>query len=93
MTSVLERIVRQGIADGDFTASDPGGTARVIVALIQGTQDHASRLFIGRQRAEVTFDEVASLFAAFQEALDRILGLRPGRLSLVDPPTLRTWFD
>jgi AcrR family transcriptional regulator len=92
LSPVLLRILRQGIADGDFTASNPEGTAHVIVALIQGSQEEASRLFVGRQRGEVTIEEVESLFAAFQEALDRILGLRPGRLSLVDPPTLRTWF-
>jgi AcrR family transcriptional regulator len=92
LTPVLVRILRQGIDDRDFTATDAEGTAHVIVALVVGTQDEAARLFVARQRDEVTFEQVESHFAAFQEALDRVLGLRPGRLSLVDPPTLRTWF-
>lgn len=92
LSPVLVRILRQGIADGDFTATDPEGTAHVIVALVQGSQEQASRMFVARQRNEVTFEQVEALFAAFTEGLDRILGLRPGRLSLVDPPTLRTWF-
>ena len=37
-------------------------------------------------------DKVTRTFAALSEALDRILGLEPGRLPLTDPPTLRTWF-
>lgn len=92
MTPVLERILRQGMDDGEFTASNAAGTADVIVALIVGIQDEAVRLFVARQRKEVEYDEVVSFFAAYSEAVDRVLGLEPGRLSLTDPPTLQTWF-
>jgi AcrR family transcriptional regulator len=92
MTPVLERILRQGIAEGEFTAKSADGTADVIVALIVGIQDEASRLFVRRQANEVSFEDVVRLFAAYTEALDRILGLEPGRLSLTDPPTLQLWF-
>jgi hypothetical protein len=40
----------------------------------------------------VTLAEVTDHFEAYAEALTRILGYRAGRLSLVDPPTLRLWF-
>jgi AcrR family transcriptional regulator len=92
MTPVLEVILRQGAAEGEFTATDPEGTARVVVALILGSQEQASQLFVARQANEIGFDEVERIFAAFSQALDRILGLPPGRLSLTDPPTLRLWF-
>src|SRR5215510_6921572 len=48
MTPVLETIMRQGIAEGDFTATSVEGTADVIVALIVGIQDEAVRLFVAR---------------------------------------------
>lgn len=92
LTPVLERIVRQGVDEGDFTPSDPEATARVIVALVQGSQEQATQLFVARQAGEIDFEEVVRSYAAFSEALDRILGLRPGRLSLTDPPMLREWF-
>jgi AcrR family transcriptional regulator len=92
LSPVLLRILEQGIADGEFSAADPEGTAHVIVALIQGVQEEASRLFVRRQAREVEFEDVERLFGAYSEALDRILGLEPGRLSLTDPPTLRMWF-
>jgi AcrR family transcriptional regulator len=92
MTPVLERILRQGIAEGEFTAKSAEGTADVIVAIIVGIQDEASRLFVLRQANKVSFEDVVRLFAAYTEALDRILGLEPGRLSLTDPPTLQLWF-
>jgi len=92
LTPVLEQILRQGVADGEFSAADPDATARVIVALIQGSQEQATQLFVARQANEIEFEDVERVFAAFAEALDRILGLEPGRLSLTNPPTLRMWF-
>ncbi|HTK43876.1 MAG TPA: TetR/AcrR family transcriptional regulator [Patescibacteria group bacterium] len=92
MTPILERVVQQGIDEGDFTATSAEGTADVIVALILGIQDEAGRLFVARQANEVQFEDVVRLFGAYSEAMDRILGLQPGRLSLTDPPTLAMWF-
>ena len=92
LTPVLLQILEQGIADREFTASDAEGTAHIVIALIQGVQEEASRLFVKRQAGEIEFEDVERLFRAYTEALDRILGLEPGRLSLTDPPTLRTWF-
>jgi AcrR family transcriptional regulator len=92
LSPVLVAILQQGTADGEFSATDPEGTAHVLIALIQGLQEEASRLFVKRQAREIEFEDVERLFGAYAEALDRILGLRPGQLSLPDPPTLRTWF-
>jgi AcrR family transcriptional regulator len=92
LTPVLRRVLEQGIADGEFTATDPEGTAHVLIALIQGLQEEASRLFVRRQAREIEFEDVERLFRAYADALDRVLGLEPGRLSLPDPPTLRIWF-
>jgi AcrR family transcriptional regulator len=92
LTPVLLRILEQGRAEGAFTAIDPEGTAHVLIALIQGLQEEASRLFLRRQAREIEFEDVERLFRAYSDALERILGLEPGRLSLPDPPTLRIWF-
>lgn len=92
MTPTLVRILRQGIDDGEFSIVDPAATARVIVTLVQGVQDAATELFVARQAKEIELGEVEAVFAAFTDALERILGLEPGRLSLTDPPTLRMWF-
>jgi AcrR family transcriptional regulator len=93
LTPVLVRILRQGIDEGEFTTTDPEASARVVVALILGSQEEASRLFVERQANAVSYADVERTFAAFSDALDRILGLQPGRLSLTDPPTLRAWFS
>ena len=92
LTPVLERILRQGADSGELSASEPEGTARVVVALILGSQEEAGRLFVARQSDAASFEDVERHFAAFEEAFNRILGLAPGRLSLTDPPTMRLWF-
>lgn len=92
MKPTLVRILSQGIADGEFTATDPDGTADVLVTMILGGQEEATDLFVASQAGRVTFDDVVRHFEAYDEALTRILGYRAGRLSLVDPPTLRLWF-
>lgn len=93
MTPLLQGLVTQGCADGDFTASDPESTARVLVSLIQGTQELASQLFVECQSGETTVEEVVRIFDASTEAVERILGLPPRSLVLVDPETLRSWFN
>jgi AcrR family transcriptional regulator len=92
MRPVLVAIIRQGTDEGDFTVVDPEGTADVIVTMILGGQEEATELFVARQAGRVSFDDVVRHFDAYADALARILGYRPGRLSLTDPPTLQLWF-
>lgn len=92
MTPALVAILQQGVAEGDFTATHPDACARVIVALIQGTQEQASNLFVARQAKEIEYAEVERVFAAYTEAVERILGVPVGSLSLTDPPTMQLWF-
>lgn len=91
MSGVLATIVREGVDRGEFTATDPEATANVVVALLLGGQEDAAQLFLARQANTVPYEAVERHFAAFSEALGRILGV-PGSLSLTDPPTLRLWF-
>ena len=91
VSTVLATIIREGVATGEFTASDPEGTANVVLALLLGGQEDAAELFLARQAGTVTFQAVERHFAAFSEALGRVLGL-PGSLWLTDPATLRLWF-
>jgi AcrR family transcriptional regulator len=92
MTPLLIRLVRQGVADGDFTATDPDSTAQVLVAVIQGSQEVALKQFVGCQSGEITVDDVIRVFASYTEAVERILGAPAGSLALVDPAMLRMWF-
>jgi AcrR family transcriptional regulator len=91
LVPLLSEIVAQGIAEG-FTARSPRETARVVVSLILGANQTAVDLYVARQADAVTFDEVLRNFAAYTDALERILGTPPGSLRLADEATLRHWY-
>jgi len=89
----LAAIIRQGVAEGSFTLADPDQMARVVLSLILDTGDEAGQLFLARQAGEIEFDVVRQRIETYETALERVLGLDAGGLSLVDEPTLRLWFD
>jgi AcrR family transcriptional regulator len=88
----IERIVRQGIAEGSFTTTYPEHLARVLVALMQGMGELAMELWVGRQDDTVTLEDVKRTFDAYQEAFERIVGVPPGSLRFLDEPTIEFWF-
>jgi AcrR family transcriptional regulator len=92
MTPLLTTIVRDGAATGEFTASHPAETAGVLVSLIQGANEAAADLYVEAHAGAIDLDHVEHAFAAYTEALERILGVAPGTLTLIDRAMLRLWF-
>jgi AcrR family transcriptional regulator len=91
MTGLLETILRQGVADGDFTVTDPEATAHVLVGLIQVVQERAGQLFVARQDGRIELSEVERMFAAYREAFERTVGLPPDTMRFIDRETLLIW--
>ena len=92
LTPVLLGVVAQGVDEGVFRVRSVAGTAEVLVALVLGANEKASRLWLARQAGEVSFDEVESILAAFGEAFERVLDLPSGSLTLVSTDTLHQWY-
>lgn len=92
VTGPVAAIIRQGIAEGSFTLSDPDQMARVVLALILDAGDEAGELYLARQTGAMDIDHVRARLATYAIAIERILGVPPGRLHLVDEPVLQTWF-
>ena len=92
VTPHIAAIIRQGISEGAFALTDPDQMARVVLALILDTGDEAGELFLARQQGEVDFDTVKRRFETYQIALERLLGVAPGELALIDDEMLQLWF-
>jgi AcrR family transcriptional regulator len=92
LTPLVASIVRQGVAEGTFAVGSPDDAARVFVSLVLGANDTATRLYVARQAATVTYEEVRSALWAYGEAFERILGAHPGSLTFVDESVLREWY-
>jgi AcrR family transcriptional regulator len=91
LTPVLAAIVRQGRAEGAFTAGSPNDTASVLVALWQGLNEVANQLWVARQSNTVTLQAIERTVSAYLEAFERILGMPAGSLPF-DRRTLHEWF-
>jgi AcrR family transcriptional regulator len=93
ITPCLGRIIRQGAEEGAFSASSPEHAAAILVAMLNGSSDEIGRLALDRQDGRVTFEEVEGFMSAYEEAIERVLGLPPDSFVLVDTPALHVWFD
>ena len=87
------QIIRQGISEGTFSLTQPEEMARVALALMMDTGDEAGQLYAARHAGEISLDEVRQRISTYEAAIERLLGVVPGTLQLVDEPTLRTWFE
>jgi AcrR family transcriptional regulator len=92
VTPLLARIVAQGQAEGQFEGNSPDDVARVLVSLIQAVNEAGVELYFARQANTITFEAVELRFGAYREAFERILGLPPGSLPIIDHSTMRQWF-
>jgi AcrR family transcriptional regulator len=92
LAPLLAPIIRQGTAEGVFSATSPDDAARVLVSLMQGSSEVAGELYVARQAGTVTYDQVQRTLAAYTEAFERILGMPAGSMA-IDEPMLRLWFD
>jgi AcrR family transcriptional regulator len=92
LVPLLASIVEQGRAEGVMSVDSSEGAARVVVSLMQGAQDLALELLLARRADSIPFEAVGASIAAYTGAVERILGVHPGALVLMDEPTLRFWF-
>jgi AcrR family transcriptional regulator len=89
---LLGRVIDQGVAEGSFRVADPEGTARVVVALMQGMNDEAVDLYLANARGEATREDAYRLFDSFAPALDRILGVSGEPIRFLDRSVIDEWF-
>ena len=89
----IAAIIRQGIAEGTFSLADPDQMARVVLALVLDVGDEAGQLWLARQAGSIDYDTVRRRFDTYYVALERVLGVAPGTLQLLDEGTLRLWFE
>ncbi len=89
---MMAAVLRQGVAEGTMTVSSADHAAVILTALFAGSADALRRLLLDRLDGRLPYEEVERFIHAYDEAIERILGLRPGSFSLIDDDTMRTWF-
>jgi AcrR family transcriptional regulator len=92
LTPLLAEIVRRGTSEGSFSVTSPEHAAGILVALLAVSGDAMSQLFLDRLAGRVPFQDVEHAVDAYDEAVERILGLPMGSFRMIDEATLRFWF-
>jgi AcrR family transcriptional regulator len=92
-SGLMARIIRQGTAEGVMSPSFPDHAATILTAVFTGTADTVRQYALDRQDGRVNFEEVSQFMHAYEEAIERVLGVPPGSFTLIDLASLRTWFD
>lgn len=92
VSPLLTRILLQGIEESVLTATYPEQSGEVILSLILDLSETLGVLFCSTDADHSMQSRIASTVSAYTEALERVLGVAPGSLQLVDERTLREWF-
>lgn len=89
---LLARVLRQGVAEGTMGVSSADHAAVILTALLSGSTDAIRRLLLDRLDGRIAYEEVERFVHAYDEAIERVLGLAPGSFVLIDDESMRTWF-
>lgn len=92
---MLTRVFQQGNQEGSFQVERPEQTGQVIMSLFQGVGETIARQMLaleGRDR-QAALQEMLDTAAAYNLAIERMLGAPRGTFDLFDAETLRKWID
>jgi AcrR family transcriptional regulator len=91
---LFARVLDQGSQDGSFAVVDPAETARLIIHLGTFLHDAFGEAW---KHAASDLPGAVALFGrrvdAYARALERILGLLPGTVALIDSDTIRLFLE
>ncbi len=90
---MLAEIIRQGVREGAMATRFPDEAGAILLAIFQGLSDTiVGHLLLAGKAQDVDLPRMESLFAAYNDAVERILGTPAGSLPLVDPALVKEWF-
>src|SRR6266702_379954 len=89
---LFAEIIRQGNQEGVMTATSPDQVGEVIMSLAQDVGETIGALLLSFDAERDDMQRVERTVAVYTDAIERVLGVPPGALSLVDDQTLKEWF-
>jgi AcrR family transcriptional regulator len=89
---LLAGVIRQGVQEGVLTTAFPNQAAEIVFSLLQGLGETFKDLLFGSESSTVKMQRAAAVVAAYNDAMERVLGASTGSLNLIDRETLQEWF-
>jgi AcrR family transcriptional regulator len=76
----LSQIIQEGVTEGVFTTAYPDQAARIIISLIEDLGYATVELLLAEQGKPIDFLQIIQIGEATADALERVLGMKPGCL-------------
>ncbi len=94
VTPLFVEIIEQGVREGVFTTRFPEHASHVNIHLIQSLGDtFAEMLLMEHAKQDNSLPRAEALIAAYNDALERVLGAPQGSIHLMDLQALKEWFS
>jgi hypothetical protein len=93
----ISLVIRQGVEEGVFQPAHPEQVSEVVLSLLQTCGDSLTRLILSlsgeadQQVRREGFCRITSTIAAYNDAIERVLGAAPGALKLFDAGDVEGW--
>jgi len=89
---LLAGVIRQGVQEGALATSFPDQSAEIVLSLLTSLGDAFKDLFFGADPPNEKAQRATAVVAAYNDAMERVLGAPAGSLNLIDAETLNEWF-
>lgn len=85
-------VIEQGVAEGVFATPYPRESAAMVMGLLQTANTRVGELLLDHDDPDAALEEANRHLAALHDAIERILGARPGSLDLLGRDAMAPWF-
>ncbi|MBX0329470.1 TetR/AcrR family transcriptional regulator [Oscillochloris sp. ZM17-4] len=89
---LLSGLIAQGVAEGELSTPFPDKAGEIALTMLVGMGDAFAKMLLTPNPQIDALQVADHMVAAYNDALERVLGARPGSLHLIDPETTREWF-
>lgn len=87
----ITKIIHQGIREGVFHPAYPDQAAALLLALMQGFGENFARPFLDPDPGSLS--SLMETIAAYTDAMERLIGVPPGSLTLIDEEGMKVWLE
>ena len=90
---LLSKIIQQGIQEGVMRTAYPELVGALVLSLGQELGDALGRLLLTSEVEHYEVRQVENTVAVYTDAVERVLGIPGGSLTLVEDETIKEWFS
>jgi AcrR family transcriptional regulator len=93
VTPLFMQLMHQGAQEGVFTTPYPEYASQMIINLVQPLGDTFAQMLLSEEpKHDHAFQKAHVLVAAYNDAVERILGAPSGSIHLMETEALKEWF-